>query len=128
LELGDGFLEERLLHGDLVATLFLVAVGLVVAERKLAARDDLAPRQHDGALDDVLELANVAGPVVLHETFQGLFADRRRLRGRAVAMLREKVLYERGDVFLAVAEWRHVDVDDFEPVEEVVAELLLLDL
>src|SRR5207253_4312057 len=34
------------------------------------------------------------------------------------------MLDERGDVLLALAERRHIDVDDVEAIEEVVAELL----
>src|SRR5438132_11894873 len=128
LELGDRFLEERLLDGHLVAAFFFMLAGLVIAEGQLTAPDDLPARKHDRALDDVLELTHVAGPVVLHETFQRLFADRRRLRGGAVTVLGEEVLDEAGYVLFAIAKRRHVDVDDVEPVEEVVAELLLLDL
>ena len=43
-------------------------------------------------------------------------------------MLREEVLHERRDVLLALAKRWHVDVDDVQPVEEVIAEFLLLDL
>src|SRR5438132_13499861 len=128
LELGDGFLEEGLLDGHLVAAFFFMLAGLVIAEGQLTARDYLPAREDDRALDDVLELAHVAGPVVLHETFERLFADRRRLGGRAVTVLREEVLDERGDVLFPIAERRHMDVDDVESVKEVVAELLLLDL
>src|SRR5205814_1981766 len=120
LELGHRFLEERLLDGDLVAAVLLMVAGLVIAEGKLATCDYLPAREDDRALDDVLELAHVAGPVVFHETFQGLFADRRRLCGRAVAVFCEAVLDERGDVLLAIAERRHVDADDIKPVADVV--------
>src|SRR5207237_10815263 len=41
LELGDGFLEEGLLDGDLVTAFFFMLAGLVIAERQLTARDDL---------------------------------------------------------------------------------------
>src|SRR6266550_9249803 len=69
LELRNGFLEEALLGGDLLAKL-LVRIGVVLAERKLATGDDLAARQHDGTLDDILELADIARPFVLHETLE----------------------------------------------------------
>src|SRR5437879_4666584 len=128
LELGDGFLEEGLLDGDLVTAFFFMLAGLVIAERQLTARDDLPARKHDRALDDVLELTHVARPVVFHEALERFLADRGRLRGRAVTVLREEVLDERGYVLFAIAKRRHVDVDDVEPVKQVIAELLLLDL
>src|SRR5438477_5781551 len=93
LELGHGLLEERAIALCLSLALALLAIAcLMVAEGKLATRDDLATRQDDGAFDDVLELANVAGPVVFHESADGLFADRRGLGRRAVTVLREEVL------------------------------------
>src|SRR5512133_1289886 len=94
LELRDRFLEERLLDGDLIAALFLMSIALVVAERELAASDDLTTRQHDGALHNILQLADVAGPVVLHEALQRFLADRRRLRRCAVTVLGEEMLDE----------------------------------
>src|SRR5438445_7125788 len=128
LELRDGLLEEALLRRDVALAFALVLVGLVVAEGELAARDDLATREHDRTLDDVLQLADVPRPVVFHEALERLLADRRGLRGGAVAVLREKVLDERGDVLLALAERRRRGVAHVEPVGEVVAELVLLDL
>src|SRR6476646_2812877 len=83
LELGDGLLEERAVALGVGLALALFALGgVVVAERKLAARDDLAPGKDDRALDDVLELAHVTRPVVFHEPADRLFADRRRLGRR----------------------------------------------
>ena len=44
------------------------------------------------------------------------------------SVLHEEVLDQQRDVVLAVAQRRHVDVDDVEPVVEVLAEPALLDL
>src|SRR5207244_8183702 len=54
LELGDRFLEEGLLAGDLVATFFFMLAGLVIAEGQLTARDHLPARNHACELDAVL--------------------------------------------------------------------------
>src|SRR5438067_11534901 len=56
LELGDGFLEEGLLDGDLVTAFFFMLAGLVIAERQLTAGDHLPAGQDDGAHDDVPDL------------------------------------------------------------------------
>ena len=45
-----------------------------------------------------------------------------------MAELREEVLDQQRDVVLALAQRRQVDVDDVEPVVEVLAEPALLDL
>src|SRR6266542_2606464 len=120
-------LPNRHPHRDVIAPEPALA-DIVLAERELTAGDDLPAGEHDGTLDHVLELAYVPRPVVFHEPADRLFADRRRLGCGAVAVLREEVLDERGDVLLAIAERRHVDVDHVEAVVEVVAELPLFDL
>ena len=79
-------------------------------------------REHDGALDDVLELAHVARPVVLHQQVERLG---RELEVRLVVLLAvflEEVLREQRDVVLPLAQRRQVDVDDVQPVVEVLAE------
>ena len=84
---------------------------------------DARPRaQHHRALDDVLQLADVARPAVVHQQ-----VERLRLEldaGLAVlrAVLLEEVLRQRRNVVLALPQRRQVDVDDVQPVVEVLAE------
>ena len=68
--------------------------------------------------DDVLELADVAGPSVPFEQLERL----RREFGLRIAAARE--MGDKGpDVRAPLAERRHVDVDDAQPVEQILAKL-----
>ena len=79
--------------------------------------------QHHGALDDVLELANVARPVVLGQQVERV---RRQLESALAGSPRrtfEEVVDEQRDVVLAIAQRRQLNRDDVEAVEEILAEL-----
>ena len=66
-------------------------------------------RQHDRALDDVLELAHVARPVVVHQQIER-FGRQLECGPRVlVAVLLEEVLDEQRDVVLALAQRRQLD-------------------
>ena len=91
--------------------------------------DDVARRQDHRALDQVAQLAHVAGVVVGDA---GCARSRARsaragLRMRA-AKTRQEVRRERQDVLAPVAQRRHADVEHVEPVVEVEAEGAALDL
>src|SRR5262249_16508046 len=77
--------------------------------------------EHDGGVDDVLELAHVAGPFVATQRFQ---SSRRHRADVAIALARElahEVLHEKRDVVAPPPEGRHVDRHHVEAIEEVVA-------
>ena len=73
-------------------------------------------RQRHGLFDDVLQLADVARPAIGLKQAQGLVAERRRATGG-----REDVGDERRDVLDPVAQRRHVQVHDPQPIEQVLA-------
>ncbi len=75
-------------------------------------------RLPDRVFDDVLELADVAGPPVPLEQLERL----RREFGLRIAAPRE--MGDKGpDVRAPLAERRHVDMDDAQPVEQIFAKL-----
>ena len=80
-------------------------------------------RQHDRALDDVLELAHVARPVVLRQQIERL---RRQLEVASCLFsspyFSRKCCDEQRDVVLAIAQRRQLDRDDVQPVEQILAE------
>ena len=78
-------------------------------------------------LDDVQQLAHVAGPGVVSESALGLLreAARRTIVGARGA--RGETAGERKDVLRPVGEPRQPDRDDVDPVEEIVAKSALLD-
>ena len=103
----------------------------VVAAGASARRDASVDRRrlahHDHRLDDVAELANVAGPAVRAE--RGHRVGRDELVDRAVvALLAEEVLDQERDVLGALAERRHREHHDRDAVVEVEAEAPVVDL
>ena len=77
-------------------------------------------REDHGALDQVLQLADVARPVVARQRLHRLGRDRLdRLLHPPRELLRE-VAHQHRDVLAPLAQRRHVDREDVEPVEEVL--------
>src|SRR5262245_1499168 len=104
-----------------------VAAAAVQRARQVGEADLAAAAQHHQPLDQVLELAHVARPVVAHERFHGLGRDAARAELLLLAGLAQEVRHEQRDVLAALAERRHFDRDHVEPVEQVLAEALLPD-
>src|SRR5580658_3926027 len=78
--------------------------------------------EEDGALDDVLELADVARPGVGREDVEGLRLDTRHVLLEALVELAEKVLDEQRNVPGSLAQRRQPDGDDVEAIVEVLTE------
>src|SRR5207247_3245108 len=79
--------------------------------------------QHDDALDAVFQLADVAGPVVVHEHAHGVGRDIHRATVLHVELLEEEVDESR-DLLTALAERRVEDLDDVQKINEVFHELM----
>jgi hypothetical protein len=84
--------------------------------------------EDEDALDDVLELADVAGPVILPELGESGVGNFDAGAAVLLAELEEELAGEDGDVFFAVAERRDEERDDVEAIEEVFAEVAAGDL
>ena len=83
--------------------------------------------QDDAALHGVFQLADVAGPLVVHQQAQCFGGE---LAGREAVFFGvelEEVRGEQRDVLLAVAQRRQFEADDVEAVEEVFAEAAFFD-
>ena len=96
---------------------------LAHVRRQIVVGDQLALAQRDAALEHVHQLAHVAGPVIGEQQVLRLGRQAHPARRRLLrAELREHVLGERHDVLGARAQRRQIEVDDVEPVVEVLAE------
>src|SRR5712692_2104812 len=84
--------------------------------------DHGARGQGHAPLDDVLELAHIAGPVIGHEGGQGAPRDAAHVLLELARVLPQEVLDEARDVLLARAERRNGEGHHVEAVEEVFAE------
>ena len=90
--------------------------------RQVVAVDDAAVADQHRALDDVLQLAHVAGPVVADQHVDGGGGDAPDALAVLARVLGEEVVGEQQDVRLPLAQRRHEDGEDVEPVVEVLAE------
>ena len=107
----------------------MARAGFVGERRQMLALDAQRARIEDQhALDHVLQFAHVAGPVVLLEGFERLFADLHARAAVLAAELGEEFADQERDVLLALAQRRHEERNDVEAVEEVFAEVALGDL
>ena len=87
-------------------------------------RPDLgAGRQHHHRLDQVPELAHVARPGRVHQPLHGLGRDPAEGAVVLPGQLADEPADQERDVLPPLAQRREVDVEDVEPVVEVVAEL-----
>ena len=84
-----------------------------------------APSGDDASLDHVLELADVARPRILGEHLHRF--GRHRVHDVAVVLGEtcEEIANELGNVFAALAQRRHGQVNDVQAVEEILAERAL---
>ena len=83
--------------------------------------------QDSGPFDDVAQLPDVAGPAVTPERFKRLFREAAERAVVAPSKEYQKLLRERNCIIRPFAEWRNLDLDHVEPIEEVFAEPSFLD-
>ena len=83
--------------------------------------------RHRDALDDVLELADVAGPVVLGQQAHRLRRNLARRVAGTTCEMRQKMRRQRGNVLAPLAQRRHRQVNDVEAIEQVLAKRALGD-
>ncbi len=105
---------DRVIHRGLLAGVFVVGAGALYGATVLLA-ERLVGRQHAAARQHVLQLANVARPVVASEAASRLRRDTGQRPPRLPRVLLQEVLGERGNVVAALAQGRHVDTDDVQP-------------
>ena len=79
-------------------------------EIQVVGVDEVAAGQHDGALDDVLQLADVARPAILLHQVQGLGREAANLAARFGVVLVEEVIGQLDDVLGPLAERRDEDL------------------
>ena len=79
--------------------------------------------ENRGPLEDVAQLANVAGPVIVEQQPARITRDAGRRPPEAAAVFVEERLTQRQHVLFALAQRRQLDREHVEPVEQVLAEL-----
>src|SRR2546422_7900626 len=86
----------------------------------------LGAPEHDGALDDVLELADIPRPLMLLEHAHRFGRYRPHFLPELGRKLLDEVSDQQGDVLASFPEGRQLDRDDVEAIEEILAQDVLL--
>ena len=81
----------------------------------------------DGALDFVAQLADVAGPAERVEEIERVGAQSHARLAQALARLAQEKRAQVRDLLAPIAQRRHVDADDAQAVEQILAELAVGD-
>src|SRR5258708_24541092 len=81
-----------------------------------------ASRQDDRALDDILQFAHVAGPIVVLQVLQVEFAQARARDTETPGGLFNEMVGEQPQVLQPLTQWRHFDGKDTEPIVQVEPE------
>src|SRR5262245_13688851 len=89
-------------------------------QRQVLGPDLIAGSKNHGALDDVLDLPHIAGPVIIPENLHSFGAHRDAIRA---AYRFQEMLSQRLDVFGSLANWRksHRKIVDAE--KKITSEL-----
>src|SRR5205085_6483803 len=83
--------------------------------------DHRTRRTQDGALQDVAELAHVAGPAEAHELRKRLVGDARDATLARHLAIAQELADEERNVLDTIAQWRNLHRHDVDAVEEVLA-------
>jgi hypothetical protein len=86
---------------------------------RIRKEDD--PHDHC-ALNNILKLAHVSGPIVVHQAGTSLGRNGGRLPAQAPTELRQKVLGQQRDIFATLPQRRHSQGNDIQPVVQVLPE------
>ncbi len=105
----------------------LATDGVADVQRHVARRQPVAAGQHDHLLDRVAQLADVARPGVGAEHVDRFGGEPLHRFPVPDAELLQEEIAQGGDVAVPLGQRRHVDVDDIQPVEQILAELSLAD-
>ncbi len=101
-------------------------VGLEIFEEvggQIFGRDDVLAAAHKGVLQQVFQLAHVAGPGVVEKHLLDFRGNALDLSVEFAVEIAPEVLHQQGDVVPALLQRRHVDLDHFQTVVEIFAEL-----
>src|SRR6202521_5482659 len=83
--------------------------------------------QDDRAFDDIFELANVAGPIIIHQKLQRRRGEVAQRLAVFLAVAVEEMRKQRGHIFAAIAQRRQLQVNDVEAVIEIFTEAAFAD-
>src|SRR5262249_28447991 len=86
-----------------------------------------AGRQNNGALDDVLELTHITGPLILRQQLHGVPGDPVDLSAELLAEARDKVGHEQRNVLVPFPQRRHGQRNHVQTEKKIGAKATLTD-
>ena len=89
--------------------------------------DHTSAAQHEGALDDVLELTSVSRIIVLHQNRQHLIRNPDHILALQTVESPDEVFDEEGNVLATLPETREFESNDVDAVEKVFSKSPVLD-
>src|ERR1700674_324536 len=83
---------------------------------------------YDGrALERVVKLADVARPLVAQQYLPRLWRETRGRAPRRVVEFLQEYVGQKRDVATALAQWRQADIEDLQPIEQILPEAAVRD-
>ncbi len=95
--------------------------------RQIVHVERVARCEDDHLVDDVLQLADIAGPTIIDQIAQCFWRDRLDFATVQLVGLLNEMMNERADVLSPIAQGQQVDVRLLQAKEQVLAKLLLDD-
>ena len=93
---------------------------------RAALVQDATVGENDATCDVVLQLSNVAGPVMAHQGTHGFLRNRfDRFVHRGCKLLNE-IFYEFGNIGFPFAQGRQINRENIQPVVQIFAEFTIL--
>ena len=89
-------------------------------------QDEIRSFQGDAALDDVLQLADVARELIIHKQLQGVGGNVLHLLAKGAGVLLDEMPRQQGDVLLALPQGRQVNGNYVQTPVEVLPEAAVL--
>lgn len=83
----------------------------------------LALAHHEGVLDNVFELSDIAGKIISHQEAHDLMGDSRKILSRLVVELFDEAFDQKGDIFPSTREGWKINLHYIEAIVKVIPEL-----
>src|SRR5690625_214034 len=84
--------------------------------------------QHNRALHHISQLSDVSGPVISQKKVHTLSVKLDALYSVLVGEMVGVVLNQKGDILLPMSQWRYVELNDIDPIEQILPETAGFDL
>ena len=103
------------------AHIFQARAAGACAQREIGRLDAAVLRHQDGALDNVIQLADIALPGMLQHRIQRRAIEPADAFAIALRMRGQKMVWPAADIFAPFAQWRQMNLDGVQPEQQILA-------